>query len=294
MNDRLRGSFVGFLVGLSCIIAAYGQNDLHIRRDFAGTLRTGKMNIERNRPLPDLGDTFKPILLGYLDSLRAWVLPADWDGTPEIIRVNDRIQYIVPWTERNHRTTFCFSLLSDGGQWQFQHLETVFIRLDTVSRCPTSSFPDVSEQTKTWAREEIYWSFIVLNIDLPVAADRGKEAALNLLRDGGGYFVGARTWVPFVPPPKAFVLYLCWEQSNLRGNRVTLLKLQDDEVIIRFKTHFFDLYTTSAHLKPAISLDDYKQIFGTIRQDRASKAGWHLDIRYSPDYDVTFQLSRKV
>ena len=294
MNGRLRGSLAALLVALSWTIAAYGQDDLHIWRDFAGSLRAGKMNLERIRPLPELGDTYKPILLGYLDSLRAWASPADWDATPEIIRVNDRIQYVVPWTERNHRTTFCFSLLSDGGQWYFQHLETIFIRLDTVTHCPISSFPDVSEQTKTWAREEIYWSFIVLNIYLPVAADRGKEAALNLLRDGSGYFVGARTWVPFVPPQKAFVLYLCWEESNLRGNQVTLLKLKDDEVIIHLKTHFFDLYTTAAHLKPVISLDDYKQIFETIWQDRASNAGWHLDIRYSPDYDVTFQLARKL
>lgn len=292
MNYRRPASFVVLLVALFCAIDTYAQDDLHIWRDFTGTLRAGKMNVERIRPLAQLGDTFKPILMGFLDSLRTWASPADWDATPEMFRVDDRIQYIVPWTERDHRTTFCFSLLSDGGQWYFQHLETIFIRLDTVSQCPTSSFPDVSEQTKTWAREEIYWSFIVLNIYLPVAADRGKPAALNLLKDGGGYFVGARTWVPFVPPHKAFVLYLCWEQANLRGNQVTLLELQDNEAIVHLNTYFFSLYATATHLKPVISFDDYKQIFETIWQDRASNAGWHLDIQYSPDYEVTFRLTR--
>lgn len=293
MSHRLSGLLAVLLLALFCTVDVYGQDDLRVWRDFAGTLRAGKVNVERIRPLAQLGDEFKPVLLGYLDSLRAWASPADWDVTPEIIRVGDRIQYIVPWTERNRKVTYCFSLLSDRGRWYFQHLETIFIRLDTVSNFPSSAFPDVSEQMKTWAREEIYWSFIVLNVYLPVTADRGKETALNMLKDGGGYFLGARTWVPFVPPEKAFVLYLCWEQANLRGNQVTLLKLQDKEATIRLKTHFFELYTTAAHLKPVISLDDYKQIFETIWQDRASNAGWHLNIRYSPDYDVTFQLMRE-
>lgn len=293
MNHRRPASFVVLLVALFCTIDTYAQDDLHIWRDFAGALRAGKMSVERIRPLAQLGDPFKPILMGFLDSLRAWASPADWEATPEIFRVDDRIQYILPWTERNRKVTYCFSLLSDGARWYFQHLECIFIRLDTVSKCPTSSFPDVPEHMKIWAREEIFWSFVVLNVYLPVTADRGKPAALNLLKDGGGYFVGARTWVPFVPPHKAFVLYLCWEQANLRGNQVTLLKLQDTEAIVHLITHFFSLYTTASHLKPVISFDDYKQIFETIWQDRASNAGWHLDIQYSPDYEVTFRLTRK-
>jgi hypothetical protein len=251
------------------------------------------MTVERIRPLAQLGDKYKPVLLGYLDSLRAWASPADWEITPEMIRVDDRIQYVVPWSERNQRVTYCFSFLTEGSQWYFQHLETIFIRLDTISHYPASTFPDVSERQKIWAREEIYWSFIVLNIYLPVTADRGKEAALNLFKDGSGYFVGARIWVPFVAPHKAFVLYLCWEQANLRGNEVTLVELQDNEAIVRLNTHFFALYTIATHLRPVISLADYKQIFETIWQDRASNAGWNLNIQYLPEYEVTFQLTRK-
>ena len=134
---------------------------------------------------------------------------------------------------------------------------------------------------------------MILNLYVPVAKERGKEAALNMLRDGAGYFVGARTWVPFVPPSKAFVLYLCWEQANLRGNQVSLVKLDDHAAIVRLSTHFFALYAAAAHLKPVISLDDYKQIFETIWQDRASHAGWNLDIRYSADYETTFQFTRE-
>jgi len=292
MNHRLPVSFVAVFLALACYNGAYGQDDLRIWRDFIGTLKTGRMTVERIRPLTQLGDTYRPVLLGFLDSVRTQASPADWDAQPEIIRIEDRIQYIVPWTSKNQKVTYCFSLLSEGTQWYFQHLEAIFIRLDTVSNLPTSSFPDVSEEMKIWAREEIYWSFVILNFYLPVAKERGKVAALNMLRDGAGYFVGARTWVPFVHPYKAFVLYLCWEQANLRGNQVTLLKLQDNQAIVRLNTHFFALYFAAAHLKPVISLDDYRQIFETIWQDRASNAGWHLSIEYSADHQATFHLTR--
>jgi hypothetical protein len=292
MNHRHPVSFVAVFLAFSCYNGAYAQEDLRIWRDFVGTLKAGKMTVDRIRPLTQLGDKYKPILLGFLDSVRTQASPADWEAQPEIIRVEDRIQYIVPWTANNQKVTYCFSMLSDSTQWYFQHLETIFIRLDTVSKFPASGFPDVPEGMKIWAREEIYWSFVILNVYLPVARDRGKEAALNMLRDGAGYFVGAQTWVPFSPPHTAFVLYLCWEQANLRGNQVTLLKLQDNESIVRLNTHFFALYFVAAHLKPVISLDDYKEIFETIWQDRASNAGWQLSIEYSADHQATFHLTR--
>lgn len=286
-------SFVAIFMAISCFSLAHGQDDPRIWKEFIHTLRTGKMTVEKIRPYEQLGDKFRPILLGFLDSVRTQASPEDWNAQPEIIRIENRIQYIVPWTARNQKITYCFSFLSENSQWYFQHLEAIFVRLDKVSSLPTSTFPDVSEAKKNWAREEIYWSFIVINFYLPVAKEKGKEYALGMLKDGAGYFVGARAWVPFAAPHKAFILYLCWEQANLRGNEATLVKLEDNEAIVRLNTHFFALYSAAAHLKPVISLDDYKQIFETIWQDRASNAGWHLDIQYSPDYESTFHLTRK-
>jgi len=293
MNQRFPVLFGAAYLTLFCFNDACGQDDLRIWQDFIGRLKAGTMTTEQIRPLAELGDRYKPVLLGYLDSVRAQASPDDWAAQPEIIRVEDRIQYIVPWTANRQKVTYCFSLLSEGARWYFQHLESIFIRLDTVANLPATKFPDIAEHMKLWAREEMYWSFVVLNVYLPVARERGKNAALNMLRDGGGYFVGARTWVPFVPPHKAFVLYLCWEQANLRGNEVTLLKLEESEAIVRLNTHFFALYSVAAHMKPVISLDDYKQIFETIWQDRASNAGWLLNIQYSPAYEATFHLTRK-
>jgi hypothetical protein len=231
-------------------------------------------------------------LLGFLDSARTQALPADWDTEPEIIRTGNRIQYLIPLTSRTQKVSYCFSFVTEGSQWYFQHLEAIFIRLDKLSELPTSEFPDVSEAQKNWAREEIYWSFVITNFYLPTVKEKGKPYALDLLKDGGGYFVGARSWVPFSPPQKAFILYLCWEQANLRGNAVTLVKLEDNEAIVRLNTHFFALYFAAAHLKPRISLEDYKQIFETIWQDRANNAGWNVEIEYAKDLEVTFHFKK--
>jgi hypothetical protein len=252
------------------------------------------MTPDRIKPLDQLGDNFKPILLGYLDTIRVQSSPNDWKGVPEIIKIDNRIQFIVPWTERGQMINYCFSFVILDSKWFFQHLETIFIRLDKLPPLPVSSFPDISEAQKVWAREEIYWSFIVLNIYLPISEEKGKEYALNLLKDGVGYFVGAKAWVPFTSSPKAFILYLCWEQANLRGNHVTLVKLSDSQAIVQMETKFFELYFTAGHLKPRISIEDYKRIFETIWQDRAKNAGWNLDIRYSPDYKVVLYFTRPV
>jgi hypothetical protein len=289
-NAKMLFCFLCFLCSLTAVSS--GQEELRIWKEFTSTLRSGKMTVDKIRPYEQLGEKYKPILLGYLDSLRVQASPEDWEAVPEVIRTDNRIQYIVPWTTGNQKISYCLSFITDDSQWYFQHLEAVFIRLDKIPSLPTSQFPDVSEAQKNWAREEIYWSFVVLNFYLPIAENRGKQYALNLLKDGGGYFVGARTWVPFASPHKAFILYLCWEQGNLRGNQVTLVKLEDDEAIVRMDTHFFAIYQIAAHLKPKISPEDYKQIFETVWQDRAAKAGWKLEIQYDKGFEVTFNFKR--
>lgn len=271
---------------------AFGQDDLRIWKEFVAALKGGKITVDNIRPYEQLGDQYKPILLGFLDSARTQALPTDWDAEPEIIRTDNRIQYLIPLTSRTQNVSYCFSFIMEGSQWYFQHLEAIFIRLDKLSKLPTSEFPDVSEAQKNWAREEIYWSFVIINLYLPTVEEKGKQYALDMLKDGGGYFVGARSWVPFAPPQKAFILYLCWEQANLRGNEVALVKLEDNEAIVRLNTHFFALYFTAGHLKPRISLDDYKRIFETIWQDRAKNAGWNVEIEYAKDFKITFHFKR--
>ncbi len=292
MIHRYACSLVAFCAVMCCCSFAFTQDENIIWKEFTHMLKTGSMTTDRIRPLKELGDGYKPVLLGYLDSLRSQASPEDWEVQPEIIHAGSRIQFVVPWSAGGGKVTYCLSFVVENGTWYFQHLESIFIRLDKVAGFPVSTFPDISDEQKNWVREETFWSFIIQNVYLPTAKEKGKDAALDMLKDGAGYYVASKAWVPFSDPHRAFILYLSWEQANLRGNNVTLVNLEDTGAVVRMNTHYFALYFTAAHLKPLISLDDYKLIFETLWKDRASNAGWNLDIQYSPDYQVTFHFTR--
>lgn len=142
------------------------------------------------------------------------------------------------------------------------------------------------------AREEQDWGDAVRLFNF-IASEKGRSAALDYFKDGAGYFVSARTQVPFVPPHRAFILFLCWDLANFRGNGVILQKLGKLEAVVRMKLLSFLLYEAAAHLKQQISFENYRAIFETIWLDRALKAGWNLDIRYEEE-EVVFIFTRTV
>ena len=104
--------------------------------------------------------------------------------------------------------------------------------------------------------------------------------------------MAARTWVPFVPVSRAFVLYLCWEQANLRGSGVTLRRLDDHEAVVTLEPHYLKFYAQTEQMREQISAEDYRRLFETIWRDRAEKGGWELQINYKGTACV-FHLTRK-
>jgi DNA-binding TFAR19-related protein (PDSD5 family) len=85
--------------------------------------------------------------------------------------------------------------------------------------------------------------------------------------------------MPLVPPHRAFILYLCWEQERLRGSRVTLEHLEDTRAVVSLEPIFLRLYAQTGHLRQQISEEDFLAIFETVWQDRATAAGWKLNMR---------------
>jgi hypothetical protein len=258
------------------LAAGQKEGDLAIWREFTAAMKAGGPAPDRVRPYDE--DLREPIL-GFLKEMRAKATWAEWEGTPEIHRVGDQVHFLIPLTFDGQKADYCFTFLAGGGGWFFRHLEAITIRLDKTGSPPTSAFPDVGEETKAHIREENGWSREVRLFNL-LTELKGKPFAFDFFKDGDGYFLAAKTWVPFVEPSRAFVLYACWEQANLRGNAVTLEKLDPDEAVIRLSAIFFRLYKESAHLGQQIPFEDYTRIFETIWRDRARAAGWALAIEY--------------
>lgn len=254
----------------------YGQNEIKIWKEFVKELKEDKFTLEQIKPYQSLSKT---TLMGFLNDMSSKANWKEWKKKPEIYHVDNQINFLIPLTFDKYTTTYNFTFLTEGDKWYFRHLEAIFIRLDKVSDLPTSTFPDVDKNMKEWMRAEIYWSKQIYLFNFLIK-EKGKDFAFNFFKDGMGYMMGAKTWVPFVPQSKAFILYLCWEQSNLKSNKVTLKELDEDHATVILEPTYFKLYKNTGHLKKQISYDDYKKIFETIWQDRAKHAGWNLKIEY--------------
>jgi hypothetical protein len=221
--------------------------------------------------------------MGNLEELRKTVKWEDGGPKPEVFHVGNQVHYIVPLTlqrgDSTSTSTFCFTLVLEGGQWYFQHLESIFIRLDKIGEPPVSSFPDLSDERKAWMRDEFQTTKDVL-LFAYLTREKGKEFAFDWFRDGSGYAIQAQTWVPFVSPERAFILYVCWDLSNLRREPVVLEKLSDEEARVRFAPRAFALYDQTSQIKQHINIDDYRRLFEVAWLDRARSAGWDLHISY--------------
>jgi hypothetical protein len=266
------------------------QGDLEIWSEFRGALRSRAMaDSARYRPLhPDL---LQP-MIGYLEEIRrAGILERGQE--PEVFHVGDRVHYLIPFTgtrDSTATTTFCFSLVLEEGRWYFQHLESIVIRLDKITVPPVSTFPDLPAEQKAWIRDEVQLSRDVRLFDY-LRREKGTEAALEWFKDGRGYALQAQVWVPFLAPERAFILYVAWDLSNLRGEKAVLEGLGDDEARIRFRPRAFAIYDQASHLQQQITIDDFRRLFEVVWLDRARSAGWELRISYEGN-DCVFRFLR--
>ncbi|MFH1942798.1 MAG: hypothetical protein ABIL68_11925 [bacterium] len=259
--------------------ASSQQDDLKIWKEFVKTLTNGEMTLERIRPF---GSVPKETLMGWLNIIKEKASLKELQIEPECHRVENKVHFIVPLTFEASGVDYCFTFITEGDDWYFHILEAIFIRLDKIDSLPTTTFPDISEDQKAWDREEWRVTKDVRLFNF-LAQEKEKDFAFRWFKDGYGFFSAAQVRVPFVPPSKAFILYLCWYQANLTGNSVELVKLEEDEAVVEMQLMVFQLYKNTSHLKQQIAFDDYQKIFESIWMDRAEKAGWNLKIEYHLD-----------
>jgi hypothetical protein len=284
LRRRSATALTFFLIALGAVSARpvfppSAADDLTIWKEFVAAMKTGGLPPEKARPYYE---ELRTPILGWLKEMSQKATWAEWDKSPEVHRVGEHVHFLIPLTFDGQTANYCLTFFIEGSAWYFRHLEAINIRLDRTGPLPASTFPDVDDATKAHIREETGWSREV-RVFNELAGLKGKAYAFDFFKDGNGYFLAAKTWVPFVEPRKAFILYACWEQANLRGNTVTLEALDDAAAVIRMSTYFFGLYKASAHLRQQIPFEDYTRIFETIWKDRARAAGWSLEIEYKDE-----------
>lgn len=263
------------------------NQDLLIWTEFVDLLKAAPFPGNRIEPYSE--DLRGPII-GFLDTMRVYANWSEWRREPEVFRSGNRVHFLTSLSFAGDTATYCFTFIMRNDNWYFQHLETITLRMDQLGALPSGQFPDISERQKAWIRNEFEVSRDV-NLFNMLVQDKSRQAALDWFKDGAGYALAAKVWVPMTSPDRAFILYLCWEQANLRGNRVILEQLDDSSAVIRMKPLYFELYASAAHLKQQINADDYRLLFESRWQDRAANAGWKLDISYEAD-ECIFRFSK--
>jgi hypothetical protein len=272
-----------------------GQDDVKIWKEFVALLKEDALPQDRIRPVDPLTPESQLTLLKNFAKGANW---AEWEVIPEIVHYENLVSFIVTLGKhRNSPWAYTFNFVIEDGQWYYRFMEGISIPLYKVTSFPAeaTSFPDLSEEKKNWIRQESYWSEQVRLFNF-LAHEKGKDFAFRWvsggLANGEGYSLAATVWLPFYPTHRAFILYLCWEQAKLLGEKVTLEKLDDKEAVIRFEgPAYFALYTQSSHLREQISQEDYIKIFESIWQERSIAAGWTLKIE-GQGRRVFFRFSR--
>jgi hypothetical protein len=264
------------------IAQAAGPEEIAIWKEFVALLRKDAMSLDRIRPASPLTPESQLALLKDFAKRADW---DEWEAAPEAVRYGNYVSFIVTLGKKQGSPwSYTFNFVVENGRWYYRFLEGIYIRLDKVTSFPAdaSSFPDRTEEDKHWMRQEAYWSEQVALFNL-LTRELGKDGAWRWVRGelskGVGYALAATTWVPFFPTHRSFILFLCWEQAKLWGDKVTLEKLDEHEAVVRFDDlTYFALYQRASHLKQQISREDYIKIFETIWQERAQAAGWKLSI----------------
>ncbi len=277
-------TFAASVVALSAQAAP--ESDLRIWSEFVALQKSGSINETHIRP----AYVSKPVMLEFLGIMRRSASWPEWEKPPEIYRVGARVHFVTRLSENGVPNTYSFTFLVEDGRWFLEHFEGIVVRLDKLGPLPVSTFPDLNEGQKAWMRQEKYWSTMV-DVFAALRQTAGTEAAFNFFKDGPGYLVEAKTWVPFYAPDRAFIVYLAWEQARLQGNAVTLETLADNEAVVSIDPVFLRLYAQSAHMRERLDRATYVKLFETIWEDRARAAGWKLQFVYA-DPRVTLRFTR--
>jgi len=272
---------------LLCPGAIQAEKPIAVWRAFVSKVKAGKLTEADVRPYRSL----PPAPLVRFARETVGKTPLHRMKRPEVFQVGDQLHFVVQLSEKPP-SSFCFTFVRQGGRWYYRHIENIFIRLDRVKRLPTSDFPRLPEARLNWMREEIRVTKMVWLFN-QLKQEKGRRAALDLFRDGKGYFIGAKTWVPFLPPERAFVLYLCWMETYLRGGRVTLESLTPTSARVRLAPHYLELYRRTGHLKHQVARRDFVALFEAIWRDRAKHAGWKVEFAYPEESVCVMRFSRR-
>lgn len=273
-------------------LTSSAPGDAGVWREFVRSVRDGTLDETRIRPHTGIPPSD---LLAVVHAITRCCSPEHWPIDPRLVENpsadSNTIHALVPLILEGCSTTVCFSFIQEEGRWFLLHVESIILPIVEIPSLPATVFPDLPQAKKDWMREEIsitetvrLWQFL--------RAKFGCQLATDWFKDGAGYALAAKSWLPFLPAAEAFILYLCWEQSRLRGTEVVLEELESSRAKAVMRPFWFAIYRQATHLRRQISEEDYRSVWEAVWKDRALNGGWDVDISCDND-SCTLAFARR-
>jgi len=150
VNKIVKLLILGLLV-LGLFNFTNSQNEIKIWKEFVSALMNDHITIDKIRPVED---SWKEPMLRWLKQIKEnYKSLEELEQDPEAFRVNNKVHFIVPLTRGESSRDMIFTFIIEGEEWYFHLLEGMFIMFNKMPSLPTTEFPVMSENKKTWQRE---------------------------------------------------------------------------------------------------------------------------------------------
>lgn len=200
----------------------------------------------------------------------------------EVLDGSAKQSVILHCTDDDYRLDF----VQAGNTWKLSFIECITLPVADIVSLPYADFKELPEKEGQIRMEKEISRLVFLYNRFKEL--QGKQRTLEMLCDGKGESLCAKSWVPFYSDSLSYIAYAAWMERRIHGEQVEIIRFDKKCSCLRFCRHFWRrMYTMTGHIREMIGYEEYMGIFEAIWRDRASENGWLLEINY---YDEDTEL----
>lgn len=189
------------------------------------------------------------------------------------------------------RDLFVFTLVKEGGEWKFYHLEGIRFPIYDNPATPAGSLltlpPDKVKwmicEAETALSNRTYFRLKELG---------GEKIARDFFLGGEGFRVAMDAWLPFLEGAAQFAVFYGILEENYYGSKYTITQATIDEAEIRFAPLQELEVMKIAYFTPKMSMEEYERFYGDILRSQAAACGLTVDVTFDGT-SCTLKLKRK-
>ena len=246
---------------------------------FCNKMRADALNDE------DFSDEMRIFLSPILCGCDAIQRRSKFLDSPYDIYENDKkCSVIVHCPDDDYR--FDFSFMND--KWKLLFIECITLPVSDLSVMPYTAFQRLPVKETEIRREKEISKLIYFYDQFRKLV--GRQKAMEILFDGAGEFLCAKSWVPFFDETLSYIAYAAWIENCIYGEQVEIVSFSEQCCRLLFHKHIWrKLYTMTGHIRKMIDYEEYIDIFESIWKNRAFESGWELQVNYrDEDTELVF------